>query len=458
MQSMLPPPPPAQMSARTRAGKSGGFRVAAAAAAAPGGGISGGQGEGGVVLTSYSNSGITPSMSTMVQTPRQYFEASPTYAQLKDAQINYGSSSFWGSTRNSNSRVGGGSGGEGRDGGHDEGDDEYVPEKPLSARGKQIFFEHISGGGGGGAGGRGGNTRKRNSTSKSGGGGGGGGRHGGGSNKSNIIRKAKEAAKVAHNQYEGSPDLVTPERRCKCKKSKCLKLYCECFAAHVYCTPGACRCIECNNLSAFEANRVAAIESALSRNLNAFTNKVTKAEKRASMTTSTGCNCRKSLCLKKYCECFFTGMLCTRDCKCVNCENYSGSVALMNKREQMKKDEEVADLVKEVGAAAAQAVQNNGVDPEEAKRDAMRIKEEQSRRQQAMVAAQEQIERRHHNMGMEGGERRLRSNQAPASVDTDFAKRMGGLGVSPRSASAAAPNKGSYRDINPGGLSFSEED
>jgi hypothetical protein len=125
----------------------------------------------------------------------------------------------------------------------------------------------------------------------------------------------------------------------------------QCFAAHVYCTPGACRCNECNNLSAFEATRVGAIESALARNLNAFTNKVTKAEKRASMTTSTGCNCRKSLCLKKYCECFFTGMLCTSECKCVNCENYSGSVALMNKREQMQKDKEVADLVKEVGAA-----------------------------------------------------------------------------------------------------------
>ena len=117
----------------------------------------------------------------------------------------------------------------------------------------------------------------------------------------------------------------------------------QCFAAHVYCTPGACRCNECNNLSAFEATRVEAIESALARNLNAFTNKVTKAEKRASMTTSTGCNCRKSLCLKNYCECFFTGMLCTSECKCVNCENYSGSVALMNK--QMQKDKEVADLV-----------------------------------------------------------------------------------------------------------------
>ncbi|GMI34154.1 hypothetical protein TrCOL_g13131 [Triparma columacea] len=471
IQSMLPPAPPSQTaSAQGRAGKSGGSISAAfgssgeavvtggtssssAAAAAAAAAVSG---DGGVVLTSYSNSGITPSMSTMVQTPRQYFEASPTYAQLKDAQINYGSSSFWGSTRNSTSRVGGQRGGggmgDGYDEGYDEGDDEYLPHAPLSARGKQIFFEHISGGGARG----GGNSRKRNSTSKGGGGGGGGGgaRTGGGSNKSNIIRKAKEAAKIAHNQYAGSPELVTPERRCKCKKSKCLKLYCECFAAHVYCTPGACRCNECNNLSAFEATRVGAIESALARNLNAFTNKVTKAEKRASMTTSTGCNCRKSLCLKKYCECFFTGMLCTSECKCVNCENYSGSVALMNKREQMQKDKEVADLVKEVGAAAAQAVQNNGVDPEEAKRSAMRIKEEQNRRQQSMLAAQEQIERRQ------------RINEAPASVDTDFTKKMGGLGVSPRSASAAAAasstatqcSRISYKDMNPGGLSFSEED
>ena len=33
--------------------------------------------------------------------------------------------------------------------------------------------------------------------------------------------------------------------RCKCKKSRCLKLYCECFAAKEFCT--GCLCVNCLN-------------------------------------------------------------------------------------------------------------------------------------------------------------------------------------------------------------------
>lgn len=34
---------------------------------------------------------------------------------------------------------------------------------------------------------------------------------------------------------------------CNCKKSKCLKLYCECFAAGLMCMK-ECNCCDCNNL------------------------------------------------------------------------------------------------------------------------------------------------------------------------------------------------------------------
>lgn len=36
------------------------------------------------------------------------------------------------------------------------------------------------------------------------------------------------------------------------------------------------------------------------------------------------CSCKKSFCLKKYCECFQVGMKCTSNCKCIDCQNKSG--------------------------------------------------------------------------------------------------------------------------------------
>ena len=34
-----------------------------------------------------------------------------------------------------------------------------------------------------------------------------------------------------------------------------------------------------------------------------------------------GCNCTRSNCLKKYCECFKGGIKCTESCRCRDCKN-----------------------------------------------------------------------------------------------------------------------------------------
>jgi hypothetical protein len=41
-----------------------------------------------------------------------------------------------------------------------------------------------------------------------------------------------------------------------------------------------------------------------------------------------GCFCKKSRCLKKYCECFERGEMCEQSCRCENCQNYPGSEEL----------------------------------------------------------------------------------------------------------------------------------
>jgi len=89
------------------------------------------------------------------------------------------------------------------------------------------------------------------------------------------------------------------EEGCNCKRSKCLKRYCECFQAGRPCGVG-CMCENCENTT----------ES--------------RPRLRQPKKLNKGCTCKRSKCLKGYCECFQAGEKCGvngKRCTCKECHN-----------------------------------------------------------------------------------------------------------------------------------------
>ncbi len=89
--------------------------------------------------------------------------------------------------------------------------------------------------------------------------------------------------------------------KCNCKKSHCIKQYCECFANKEVCFN--CNCVGCSNT--YE---------------NLIKKKKTKTLK-IKIIPNVTCNCTKSNCRKKYCECFKNGVYCKETCRCMDCKN-----------------------------------------------------------------------------------------------------------------------------------------
>ncbi|XP_031353703.1 protein lin-54 homolog isoform X3 [Photinus pyralis] len=134
---------------------------------------------------------------------------------------------------------------------------------------------------------------------------------------------------ITNNPIDGNLESngMRPRKPCNCTKSQCLKLYCDCFANGEFCY--LCNCMNCYNNLDNEEHRQRAIKSCLERNPNAFRPKIGKAKDTGDTAVrkhTKGCNCKRSGCLKNYCECYEAKIACSSNCKCIGCRNLEDSL------------------------------------------------------------------------------------------------------------------------------------
>lgn len=131
-------------------------------------------------------------------------------------------------------------------------------------------------------------------------------------------------ARLSLNGLSTSEANSRPRKPCNCTRSQCLKLYCDCFANGEFCNN--CNCVNCFNNLDHESERLKAIKACLDRNPVAFKPKIGKGkEGESDRRHSKGCNCKKSGCLKNYCECYEAKIMCSSICKCMGCKNFEES-------------------------------------------------------------------------------------------------------------------------------------
>ncbi|KAG0484576.1 hypothetical protein HPP92_008655 [Vanilla planifolia] len=126
--------------------------------------------------------------------------------------------------------------------------------------------------------------------------------------------KRKDSKQANHGKKGTNGPVNEIRKYCSCKKSRCLKLYCECFAAEQFCNE-ACKCNCCSNKASDEDMILANKRRIKNRNPHAFSPKFVHGNGEPAEIAGVGCS---------------------SECRCENCENDYGRKVL--EQEPRKED------------------------------------------------------------------------------------------------------------------------
>jgi hypothetical protein len=125
----------------------------------------------------------------------------------------------------------------------------------------------------------------------------------------NCSKVFPTSIKVSLPSKQEKPKAVTAdsEEGCNCRYSGCLKFYCKCLREGKACNN--CNCSGCGNHTD-NHSRI----SKLARRANQLEPTGQGSEAQVQFPKPVGCNCRRSSCLKNYCDCRQFGNKCGESC------------------------------------------------------------------------------------------------------------------------------------------------
>ena len=126
--------------------------------------------------------------------------------------------------------------------------------------------------------------------------------------------------------------------QCRCKRTGCLKMYCQCFANGQVCAPHRCTCTgDCANTLVSEG-AAARDHPARARAMRDMVERHgPDVFRKRERVMRAGCHCDKQPCSKNYCICFRHGVACGAQCRCTDCENVSGAACPVERARKTKR-------------------------------------------------------------------------------------------------------------------------